>query len=222
MRTKARRWGAGTSSIVRALIAAAGPVSQTDLAKLVGVSQPRVSQVLSRLSELGAVSHTPDGYLGAAAELLGLYRTQHSPALATPERPWYGLQPMTEQVDQIRDRADKALVRIAVSADLGPDLIAPWRHPTLTVVYTDEPLDLAGAGFVPAEGRVDASILIRHTTDSTLLAAFEPWPRTVQGVPLTDPVQQVWDLDDLGGADRTEAADRLAASIIARTLVAAG
>jgi hypothetical protein len=28
-------------------------------------------------------------------------------------------------------------------------------------------------------------------------------------VPLTDPLQQIWDLENLGGADRIEAAERM-------------
>ncbi len=31
---------------------------------------------------------------------------------------------------------------------------------------------------------------------------------------LADPVQQIWDLHDLGGADRVEAADRLTAAVL--------
>ena len=39
----------------------------------------------------------------------------------------------------------------------------------------------------------------------------------VNGIPLTDPVQQSWDLIDLGGEDRVEAADRLRAAIAAHS-----
>ena len=109
--------------------------------------------------------------------------------------------------------AVSAGTRVAVSADLAPDLLAPWRHPTLTVVYADDALDLSAAGFVRAEGRVDATGL-RHTSDTTLLAAFEPWRRAVDGLSLADPVQQIWDLHQLGGADRVEAADRLCTALL--------
>lgn len=63
-------------------------------------------------------------------------------------------------------------------------------------------------------------MLVRHTSDSTLLAAFEPWPRSADGVPLADPIQQIWDLHDLGGEDRLEAADRLRQAVLDRTLTA--
>ena len=35
-------------------------------------------------------------------------------------------------------------------------------------------------------------------------------------VPLADPLQQIWDLQDLGGADRLEAAGRLRQWLLAR------
>jgi hypothetical protein len=79
-------------------------------------------------------------------------------------------------------------------------------------------LELSDVGFVPAEGRPDASVILRWTTDRTLLAPASPWPRIVDGFPLTDPTQQWWDLLNLGGEDRREAADRLRAAIIARTI----
>ncbi|HMS47416.1 hypothetical protein [Candidatus Neomicrothrix sp.] len=54
-------------------------------------------------------------------------------------------------------------MRIAVSADLGPDLLAPWRHPTLTIVYADGQIPLEESGMVPAEGQADASLVLRIT-----------------------------------------------------------
>lgn len=191
-------------------------MAQTELAALIGVSQPRVSQVIRMLATDDAVLTAPDGYRGRRDRLLDLYIAKHRPATEA-EAPWYGLDPMHEQVDKVCRLADEASIRVAVSADLAADLLAPWRHPTLTVVYADALLDLADAGFVAAEGRADATVLVRHTADSTLLAPFEPWPRESGGLPLSDPVQQVWDLHDLGGADRIEAADRLVAWIEARS-----
>jgi hypothetical protein len=212
--TGTRRWGPGTSALVRALIAATRPVTQVELAKLVGVSQPRVSQVLGRLQKSSAVTSTTDGYVGRRKQLIDLYVENHRPALVGAEIPWYSLRPMHEQVDTLFVHATSTGTRVAVSADLAPDLLAPWRHPTLTIVYADDALDLTAAGFVRAEGRVDATAIVRHTSDTTLLAAFEPWKRHVDGLPLADPVQQIWDLHDLGGADRVEAADRLTTAVL--------
>ena len=97
----------------------------------------------------------------------------------------------------------------------------PWRHPTLTVVYASDLLDLEAAGLVPAEGRADASILLRSTSDATLLTVNAPWPASIDALPLADPVQQWWDLRYLGGEDRQQAADRLRRAIVDKTIAIA-
>jgi hypothetical protein len=38
------------------------------------------------------------------------------------------------------------------AADLAPDMLVPWRHPTLTVVYALESLSVEPAGLVPVRG----------------------------------------------------------------------
>ena len=174
------------------------PLTQVKLAALVGVSQPRVSQVLARLSDLDAITSEADGYVGRPDRLIDAYLTAHRPA-----------------------HAAHASIARAVSADFAPDLLAAWRHPTLTVVYVDRALNLSRVGFVPAEGRVDATVLVRHTSDPTLLAASEPWPSVVDGIPVVDPLQQIWDLHDLGGQDRHEAASRLRRAMLRRSLASA-
>ena len=109
-------------------------------------------------------------------------------------------------------------VTVAFSADLAPDLLVPWRHLTLTIVYATDSLMLDGAGFVSAEGRADASAIVRWTRDPVLLSPAPPWPSEVDHVPLVDPVQQWWDLLDLSGEDRREAAERLRRAILDRAL----
>ena len=213
-----RRWGAGTAAIARALIAAREPLTGVALAEAVGVSQPRASQVIRQLAEQTAVQATDDGYVGRPAKLLDLYQRRSRPALVEAESSWYSTRPLSDQAVGVIRLAGITKTDVAFSADLGPDLLVPWRHPTLAVVYASGALDLSDVGFVPAEGRPDASVIVRWTTDWTLLAPAPPWPRIVDDIPLTDPTQQWWDLLDLGGEDRREAADRLRAAIIGHTI----
>ena len=217
-RNAVRRWGAGTAAIARTLIAANEPLTGVALAEAVGVSQPRASQVIRQLTDNGAVRATEAGYVGRPAKLLDLYERRARPALVQAESYWYSTRLLTDQAARVIRVARATKTDGAFSADLGPDLLVPWRHPTLAVVYATGALDLSDAGFVPAEGRSDASVVLRWTTDRTLLAPAAPWPRVVDDLPLTDPVQQWWDLLDLGGEDRREAADRLRAAIIAHTI----
>lgn len=216
-----RKWGPGTAAIARNLIAAKAPMTQVALARAVGVSQPRASQVLKHLTDAQAVSASPRGYRGRPSRLLELYRDRSRPHLDAPETFWYSTRPLIEQAHRITAIASGEDFALAFSADLGPDLLAPWRHPTLAIVYADGDLPLESAGLVPAEGRMDASILWRRTSDATLLTASEPWPRAIDDVPLTDPVQQWWDLHDLGGEDRREAAGRLRRAIIDKSIAIA-
>lgn len=213
-----RRWGAGTAAIVRALIAAQEPLTGVALAEAAEVSQPRASQVIRQLAAQAAVRATEDGYVGRPAKLLDLYERRARPALVQPEWYWYSTRPLPDQAGRVVRLAAATKTDVAFSADIGPDLLVPWRHPTLAVVYASGALDLNDAGFVPAEGRADASVIVRWTNDRTLLAPASPWPRVVDDIPLTDPTQQCWDLLDLGGEDRREAADRLRAGIIAHTI----
>jgi len=217
-RNAARRWGAGTAAIARALIAADQPITGVAIADAVGVSQPRVSQVLKQFAGYDAVRATEDGYVGRRSALLDLYEHRSRPLLIEPESCWYSTRPMSDQATRIIARAHGIDVDLAFSADLAPDLLVPWRHPTLTAIYANAALDLTDAGFVRAEGRADASIIVRWTGDPTLLVPRPSWPRVVDGLPITDPVQQWWDLLDLGGEDRQEAADRLRRAIVERTI----
>lgn len=217
----ARKWGPGTAAIVRLLVASDGPLTQVAIADVVGVTQPRASQVLKQLSGAKAVSISGTGYTGKRARLLDLYARQARTRLAVPESYWYSTRPLVEQARRIAKDARREGVRVAFSADVGPDLLVPWRHPTLAVVYADAAVGLETTGFVPAEGRGDASVVVRWTSDATLLSVGACWPATVEGIPLADPVQQWFDLIDLGGEDRMEAADRLRQAIVNKTIALA-
>ena len=107
-----RRWGAGTAAIARALIAANAPLTGVAIAELVGVSQPRVSQVLKQFAERQAVRATEDGYVGRTAKLLDLYRRRARPTVVQPETYWYSTRPMSDQAARIvgsRARAGSSL-----------------------------------------------------------------------------------------------------------------
>lgn len=217
-RNVVRRWGAGTAAVARLLMATDDPLTGVTIALIVGVTQPRASQILRQLADRGAVTATPDGYIGERAKLLDLYAARARPHLIEPESHWYSTRPLTEQARRVLALARDRKVSTAFSADLAPDLIAPWRHPTVTIAYVSAPLPIEDAGLVPAEGRSDASLIVRWTDDDRLLSPSAPWRDEVDGIPITDPCQQWWDLLDLGGEDRAEAADRLRTAILERTI----
>jgi len=201
---RVRRWGPATSQLVRRLAVDAEPINQVALARDLRVSQPRISQILRLLASHDIdIEHLDDPE--QRRRLVDLYVQYHRP-YAVSESLFYGLDPVYEQVRQVIEAAYRQDVWVAVSADLAPDLIAPWRTPTLTVIYAEASLDLEPSLFVPAMARGEATLLIRHVSDDSLLA---PWSTSRPDIPIVHPVQQVWDLYDLGGEDRLEAAERL-------------
>ena len=89
-------------------------------------------------------------------------------------------------------------------------LILAWRRPSLVILYAKHAIDPSGLGLTQAQGSHDANVIMRAPQDRSVF----PVPALaaqVQGcdVPLADPLQQIWDLQDLGGVDRIEAAGRL-------------
>ena len=201
---RVRRWGPATSQLVRRLAVHAEPINQVALARDLQVSQPRISQILRLLANHDIdIEHLDDPE--QHRRLVDLYVRYHRPN-AVSESLFYALDPAYEQVRQVIEAANRQDVRVAVSADLAPDLIAPWRTPTLTVVYAEASVDLEPSLFVPAIARGEATLLIRHVSDDSLLA---PWTTSRPDIPIVHPVQQVWDLYELGGEDRLEAAKRL-------------
>ena len=202
--SRVRRWGPVTSQLVRRLVVDTEPINQVALARDLQVSQPRISQILQLLARHSVDVerlHDPK----QRRRMVDLYVAHHRPFMVSESR-LYGLDPAYVQARQIVEAAHRQKVRFAVSADLAPDLIAPWRTPTLTVIYTNASLDLAPSEFVPAMARGEATILVRQVSDESLL---ESWPVRRLDIPIAHPVQQVWDLYDLGGEDRLEAAERL-------------
>ena len=85
-----------------------------------------------------------------------------------------------------------------------------WRRPSLVIFYVKHVLDPSDLGLTGARGRHDANVIVRMPDDQSVF----PKPALVahvQGdeVLLADALQQIWDLQDLGGADRLDAAGRL-------------
>ncbi len=220
-RTKASRLpqGSGSLAIIRALIALPRETEDpgaTAIARQVGVSQPRASQVLHRLLDLKLVTRTPQRRWSPDREaLLDRFLSEYR-GPGGSERDLYSLDPPNEVAARAaRQTSDPA--SLAVSADVGPDLLLGWRRPSVVILYTRQPPELDRLGLVDAQGRHDANVIIRIPDDASV---FPTHPLVGEigdvEVPLADPTQQIWDLQDLGGADRLEAAGRLREWLIVR------
>jgi hypothetical protein len=205
--------GSGSLAVIRALIRFGDgeeeEAGSTTLAARAGVSQARASQVLARLREhhlVERVEHRrwrPD-----RAALLDRFMAEYR-GPGGSEQVFYALgSPADVAVQAARSLGHQ----VAVSADVGPDLIVPWRRPSTVVLYVKRLPETAGLGLqlVEAQGRHDANVIVCMPADQSVF----PVPALAaeaQGVEigLADPSQMLWDLEDLGGADRAEAAGRL-------------
>jgi hypothetical protein len=204
--------GSGSFAIIRALVkgrAATEEWGTTALADMAGVSQPRASQVLRRLHDLGLVEQTRRGrWKPQSAALIDRFLAEY-PGPRGSESYYYGLDSLVEVTIRagLAGGPDRQIV---ASADVGPDLIAPWRRPSQVILYTNHVLSPSTLGLVDARGRHDANVIVRMPDDQSVFPR-PPLVAQVQGqdVPMADPLQQIWDLENLGGADRTEAAGRL-------------
>jgi hypothetical protein len=221
-RAKASRLpqGSGSLAVIRALIALPRETNEdsgaTAIANHVGVSQPRASQVLHQLLDLKLITRTPQRRWSPDREaLLDCFLSEYRGPSGS-ERYFYSLDPPNEVAARAAQQTSDQ-TWLAVSADVGPDLLLGWRRPSVVIMYIRQPPDLDRLGLVNAQGRHDANVIIRIPDDTSVFPSH-----LLVGeigdveVPLADPAQQIWDLQDLGGADRFEAAGRLRAWLLDR------
>lgn len=204
--------GPGSLAIIRFLIRQPNEwmtFGPTELANIAGVKQPRASQVLSRLHSAGLVERVKEGWRPDREALLDAFLNEYRGPGGT-ELYFYSLGDAPKAaLDVVKSLAAQVSTRIAVSADVGPDLVAPWRSPSVAIIYVDamESIDI---DLVAAKGREDANVILRIPDDASAFRSGDLEARVGNfPVPLADETQMVWDLHDLGGDDRVEAAGEL-------------
>ncbi len=210
VRKKTLPQGSGSLAIIRALVTFGEREEEegaaTSLAAQARVSQPRASQVLRQLQDLGLVERTGRGRWRPDREaLLDRFLAEYSGPRGS-EQFLYSLDSPTNAAIAAAKARD-ARTALVVSADVGPDLVEAWRRPSVVVMYTKRGLDGRTLGLVEAHGYEDANVIVRSPEDQSVFPVPE-FVAEVGGVdiPLADPTQMIWDLRQLGGADRMEAA----------------
>ncbi|HEX2050113.1 MAG TPA: hypothetical protein VHJ34_05690 [Actinomycetota bacterium] len=204
--------GRGALTIIRFLIREGnewGTFGPTHLANVAGVRQPRASQVLANLASSGLAERVPEGWRVNRDALLDTFLAQYRGAGGT-EVPLYSHDAPTQTAARIVDTIDPTHSKIAVSADVGPHLISPWRSPSIVIAYVEDDTHVDKLQLVRARTRADANVLLRVPDDTSV---FRSTPLEADilsnAIPLADETQMIWDLQDLGGEDRVEAAGEL-------------
>lgn len=205
----------GSLFAVRRLLAATIPVTQLDLARLIGASQPQVHRALKPLLEEGLVERHRDGFAVADLQASIDWWLSRYPGPRGIRSYWTSLDSPTEQAARLMADAkelanasvDQPNVmtgrRIALSGDAAVDLIAPWRRPSQAVVYAERPFPPRSSGLVQAASAETATLVLISPQDPGVWLPCR-WPGVDQ--PVADPLQVLYDLEISPGADAQEAA----------------
>lgn len=210
--TSPRRQAPATFAVMRLLIVSGEPLTQRAIAVAASATQPLVSRVLRDLANDGLVERTGDGWAATDRRAVLARFMDGYPGPGGLEIGWYGLDSPSEQVAAVVAAVPR---RCAVSGDVAADLIAPWRVPSVGLVYTDPAVDPAVAGLVPTEVTEAATLVQRIPADWSV---FDPHMagRSLFGQPVdvAHPTQVVLDLLAAGGEDRAEAAERVLKKVL--------
>jgi hypothetical protein len=186
------------------LFDAARPVTQVELAVHVGLTQPAVSKALGLLRRNGAAVQADPGWLPDRRALLDAYVKGYAVRLMDADTLLYRIDPVRQQAESVAGELDD----VVLSGDAAADRLSPWRLPTTLIAYTDsEPERLAVLGFVVADDRAVATLLVRPMPDRR----FARDVREVDGVRVAHSLHLAADLLTLG-SDRAEAAERIIAA----------
>src|SRR5262249_17804688 len=163
--------GSGSYAIIRALVGFSGGEDEepgaTALAAQAGISQPPASQVLHHLRDLKLVDVAGHGRWEPHREaLLDRFLAEY-PGPGGSEHYYYTLDSPVE-VAVRAGRASTPARPMAVSADVGPDLIVPWRRPSLVILYARHAVDPSNLGLTDAQGRHDANVILRIPGDRSV------------------------------------------------------
>ncbi len=196
-------------AVVRALVLL-GPRSQVGMAALVGVSQPRISQIYRDLTSAGLLAdrgRRVPNWEGLLDHWLSTY-----PGAGGVTTYWYGLASAAEQALAVVDRlAALSLDRLPalVSGDVAADLLTPWGRPSTAVVYARAAVDLDDLKLTPspAAGATLAVTLPRDPGVWLIPPARRRW--SASPLPLADPLQILHDLAASSAPDADQTAARL-------------
>jgi hypothetical protein len=193
--------GTGSWAVIKWLIRHASVPSVSSLA-FNFVTMPRVYQVIQDLVRRGLVERSGHGLLRVHVEqlldrFLGEYLGPGGPEMYfySPDEPLTVAMRLATQEPHLAPA-------VLVSADVGPDLLVPWRRPTHLVLYTDPTVRFdKSSGLVPAYGPDDANVTQRCPDDRSVFALTERVEVDGQLFMVADPVQQLADLAYLGGTN---------------------
>lgn len=202
--------GLGTFAVLRRLLLDR-PRRQVDLAASVGLTQPRVSQILRQLADAGLIERRDRAW--AVPDWTAAVDAWHSgyPGPGGVRTYWAGLGDPWESTFRALDVLPTAAV---IGGDVGADLLAPWRHPRHATIYTRELTDLRQAELIQIGTATEAVLTVCVPKDKSVSPVSEI-VRTFRdrALRVADPLQVLWDVRQRADADSRQAANHLLESL---------
>jgi hypothetical protein len=205
-----RRFLSGRAAIAAVRILASMHTDETvgasELARKIGTSQPRASQILAAFAEHGIVRRAD---ARRYAPYQGLCIDAFVEHYRGPQGETFYFYALESPLDvALKIARTLPLDAYAISADVGPDLLAPIRRPSHLVAYLRDVVSLTQLRWTKAKGRDDANVIVYIPADDTVFSPKFQATVTSQTIALAHPTQMLWDLLQLGG-DRKPAYDSL-------------
>lgn len=176
-------------AVLSYLLGSPAPQRQVHIAAATGVTQARVSQIMTIADERGWTERCAEGWRVLRPRAVFDHLVTARAPRVTAVAAWYSLDNGPRQIELALERAAAQRVSLHVCGDWAADRIAPWRIPEIVVLHADAHLDLDEAGFVPVESDPsDASLVVTigktppgWHLDSALAAAMgglqaQVWP----------------------------------------------
>jgi hypothetical protein len=176
-------------------------LSQSAIARRIGLSHVAVSKQLPELSEL--VERTPNGWRAVDRNACWERFLADYPGPGGLSSYWTTTADIADSLARIESLQLNANHRLpVVSGDLAADFYAPWRRPDHLVVYVvaHPALDELGFAAVP---RADATVKVCVPRDPTILPLSHGWtlPELGRQRRYADPLVTAWDLGRTPGGD---------------------
>ncbi len=189
-------------------LSADGPMTQSEIARRIGVSHVAVGKQLPLLQPL--LERTTDGW--TTVDRGGCWNrfTTEYPGPRGLATFWTATGELLDQLERLeRAAATSAGAVLALSGDVAADFYAPWRRPSRITAYVAEQPPLEQHGFAAVRA-ADATLELRVARDPTIL----PMSRTrsaagSEGRRYADPLIAAWDLARTPGGDVAPAVERL-------------
>jgi hypothetical protein len=196
----------------------AEPLSQSEIARRLGVSHVAISKQLPLPPDL--VEREPAGWqVVDPAGCWDRFMTGY-PGPRGLTTYWAATGDLAAQLERIERVAhEQGDASPAVSGDFAADFFAPWRRPSRVVAYVTDQPPLAEHGFATVRS-AEATCELHTSSDPTILAMSREWSSAKDRTSrrYADPLIAAWDLRRSSGGDVDAAVDELRARALREPL----